>query len=831
MSVVNKSDFIAHKRKDDNVSQPLTTHLSEVGELCAGLAAKIGMADHGELMGLLHDFGKFSQEFQAYIKSATDEFDRDDDEWVDAKALKGKIDHSTAGAQYLWRKLQESQLKTTSGVEDLCAQILCFCIVSHHSGLIDCLTPEGDLRFFDRIKKDGKKTHVQECMQNCKDEFLNKIDKLITPSLVRSFTLTLGGVVDQLQLGKNLAKTDAFKLGVFTRFLFSCLIDADRLNSAEFEYEQRKVQRLEQASYFNWDTAIARIESHLASLEPSQPIDHIRKNISDACKHRAQDKQGIYTLTVPTGGGKTLASLRYAIHHAKQHQLDRIIYIIPYTSIIEQNAKAAREVLHQDGDKYPWVLEHHSNLEPEKQTWHSKLVAENWDAPIVFTTMVQFLEVLFDGGTRSVRRMHQLANTVLIFDEIQTLPLNCVHMFCNALNFLTKSAGTTAVLCTATQPMLHKLKNADDGQLTLAENPEIIDDKYTLFDDLTRVEINNAIKIGGWEYAEIADQAMQYYSKLGSCLVIVNTKKCAKEIYQHCANQLGTDNTYHLSTGLYPAHRKALFDEIRQKLADGEPVLCISTQLIEAGVDVSFKAVIRSLAGLDSIAQAAGRCNRHGELKDAMDNKIKGRVDIVNIKHESLGMLTDIKAGQECTKRILEETASKDLLAPQTMEQYYQYYFLDPKQVDKMVHPYQNDSLLNMLANNTANPSSGWNEQKRLKQLPLLQQSFMSAAKAFKAIDAPTHSVIIEHKEGKTIVADLCRLAKEFEAKEYYQVLKRAQQYSVNVFPNVWEKLNEQGAIQETQPNEGVYFLRETYYSDDFGLSTEVVAAMEPQIC
>jgi CRISPR-associated helicase cas3 len=243
-------------------------------------------------------------------------------------------------------------------------------------------------------------------------------------------------------------------------FLFSCLIDADRINSSDFEREaQKEIRRLTEKP--DWQTAIDQLETKLAGFENRYPIDGIRRRISGDCLKRAVDFQGIYTLTVLTGGGKTLASLRYALHHAQKHNLDRIIYIIPYTSIIDQNAQAVREILGEN-----WVLEHHSNLEPEKQSWQDKLLSENWDKPIVFTTMVQFLDAWFGGCTRGARHIHPMTNSVLIFDEIQTLPIKCVHLFCNVLNWLTTFGKSTAVLCTATQPLLGELgvQNFPEGK-------------------------------------------------------------------------------------------------------------------------------------------------------------------------------------------------------------------------------------------------------------------------------------------------------------------------------------------------------------------------------
>ena len=222
--------------------------------------------------------------------------------------------------------------------------------------------------------------------------------------------------------------------------------------------------------------------------------------------------------------------------------------MIPFTSIVEQNADAVRALLEREDDEFPWVLEHHGNLDPESTSWHSKLVTENWDAPIVFTTMVQFLNTLFDGGTRGVRRMHQIANSVIIFDEIQTIPIICVHLFCNALNFFTQYTQTTAVLCTATQPLLDKLHVPENGQLEMAVNPELAPNKNQLYEDLRRVQIENKIRPGGWSIEEVTELAVNHYRSKGNCLVIVNTKEWARRLYSACAERAD------LSTGLSSEH-------------------------------------------------------------------------------------------------------------------------------------------------------------------------------------------------------------------------------------------------------------------------------------
>lgn len=819
--------FIAHIREKDRDKQLLATHLSEVAEIARELAAKVDLPMAGELIGLLHDFGKYSQEFQNYIGSATGLINPDEDDYVDSTGLKGKVDHSTAGAQWVYRQLIKiDNPNKPMGIGELCGQILAICIASHHSGMIDCLATDGTPKFSLRMTKDNLKTHIDECLEKVDKNIIGRVNDLAGKELVKQLMGKLKTIIDFSTYPEN-EKINAFKLGFLTRFLFSCLIDADRLNSAEFENPVRKIERLKNSEEINWFEPIRRLEEFLSLKEAKYPIDYLRKEISDNCKKRAIDSQGIYTLTVPTGGGKTYASLRYALHHAAHHKLDRVIYIIPYTSIIEQNAEAIRSVVEQEGDLKPWVLEHHSNLDPENQTWRSKLVSENWDSPVVLTTMVQFLETLFSGGTRGVRRLHQLANSVLIFDEIQTLPINCTHLFCNALNFLTQYTKTTAVLCTATQPLLNNLKHVHKGQLNIPVENELVLDKHKLFDDLKRVNIINKCKVSGWNQDEITQLALSEFREKGSCLIIVNTKAWAQTLYTACESHLDKESIFHLSTSQYPAHRKELLNKIRYRLDNQLPVLCFSTQLIEAGVDVDFASVVRFLAGLDSIAQAAGRCNRNGKSPIAT-------VTVINPDKETIDILKDIKVGQEKSLRVFNEVKDTDILSPDKMELYFKYYFYD--RADEMDYPLKDknsarsDNLVNLLSENPNN--IGRNRYaSRGQKLPLLAQSFMEAGKAFKAIDAPTQAVIIRHGAGKELVNQLCEVAKEFDAKTYYGLLKQAQKYSVNVFPNVWNKLKDQQAIFETQEGEGIYYLDERYYSDAFGLSTEPVTVADFYNC
>ena len=840
-------DYIAHVRKADGQPQFLQTHLTETAEIAKLLAAKLDLDQAGELLGLMHDFGKYSRKFQKYIHDETSLFNPDlDDE--ESTPNGSKVDHSTAGAQWAYRELRK--FGAAQGIGELFGQMLGLCIASHHGeGLIDCLDGEGNPKWIERFNKTDELTHLVECERNADEVVQQKAYELAGENLIRSLLNAVKPILSNQTINNKIKE---FYLGCLTRFLFSCLIDADRINSSDFEREEQKeIRRL--AKKPDWQSAIDKLEAKLAGFEnrPAEeikPIDEIRRKISDDCLKRASDSQGIYTLTVPTGGGKTLASLRYALHHAQKHNLDRIIYIIPYTSIIDQNAEEVRKIYcldlkEDDNGEFhscrecseceKWVLEHHSNLEPEKQSWQDKLLSENWDKPIVFTTMVQFLDAWFGGGTRGARHIHPMTNAVLIFDEIQTLPVKCVHLFCNVLNWLTAFGKSTAVLCTATQPLLGEsgLQNFPEGKresiaarglLKQSAHAEIMgtdEQREELYKKLSRVEIRFNEKSGGWNVDEAGAFLLEQFQTTPSCLFIVNTKKWAQELYQYCQRQnMPSESLFHLSTNQCAAHRKAIFDTIKARLKNKEPVICISTQLIEAGVDISMACVIRALSGLDSIAQAAGRCNRHGEKKG------KGQVWVLNLQEQDFTrILPDIQAGKTHAERVFRDFAGQDILQPEAMKRYFEYYFY--QRSDEMLYSVKNSatgSLLDWLSDNKNNPGSNINN-RRTGKIQLLMQSFKSAGRAFQAIDAPTHAVIVPYGEGAELIAKLCG---EWDPKEMYDAKKKAQRYSVNVFPNVWGKLQKENALYETIEGSGIYYLNERYYNDEFGLSLDETSEM-----
>ncbi|HAJ57044.1 MAG TPA: CRISPR-associated helicase/endonuclease Cas3 [Candidatus Omnitrophica bacterium] len=819
------TDYIAHRREKDGEIHGLSYHLEAVSKKTGEFASKVGLKEQGEIIGLLHDIGKASHEFKQYIKSAVGLIKPDEDDYVDVAGLKGKVDHSTAGAQVIYRNIVGKGL---AGV--FVSQVLSLCLASHHSGLIDCITPEGIDTYSKRMRKREDKSHADEVIEKLSNEAKERI---IGQLQSNCFLQNLTDRFRALKSAADSPETCTFKCGLLIRFLFSCLLDADRLSTADFEEPDLKKLR-HYGNYVDWKVLISRLNKKLEDFD-SKGINAIRQKISQACYDFA-DKlvrpNGLYQLTVPTGGGKTLASLRFALHHAGKYKLDRIIYVLPYTTIIDQNAEEMRKVLEEKDKKGVYlnrvVLEHHSNLMPNRETVRQKVLSENWDAPIVLTTNVQVLEALFGSGTRGARRLHQLANAVIIFDEVQILPVKCMQLFNVAINFLINNCGSTVVLCTATQPFLDKIEPKSRSLYITAEQ-QMVSDAKQLFNDLKRVEVKDKTKVGGWSDDEIRELAWQKVIESGSVLVVVNTKTSARKIYQQCT-QIDNVKTYHLSTHMCPVHRLDVLNQVKKCLdpKDPKPVICVSTQLIEAGVDISFGSVIRFLAGLDSIAQAAGRCNRHRE------RLAPGEVLIINPTEENINRLEDIRIGKEKTERLLGEFKDNpeifghNIISPEAMDRYYQYYFYQraremnyPVTENSPVH--RADNLFNLLSANKMSVDEYVRINNKAPEIPL-RQAFMSAAKSFDVIESVARGIVVPYgKEGNDLISKLCSVV---EIDKQYKLHRRAQLYSVNIFPNILEKLQKQGAIHEAQIGSGILYLDDRYYSDEFGLSESPVKNM-----
>ena len=828
----SRKTYVAHIRGQHGTAsfhvQTLKSHLYNVAALAENFAGKAGLPLAGRIIGLLHDFGKYSDAFQRYILSAAGCIKPDDPDYIDPIANKGKINHAFAGGQYIWRYLiNKSNVQCMS-------QMLAICIISHHSSLKDCIDPnKRDVFANDYMVRSEDKTHHDQCVRDCDPSLAAEIAGLLSKPLALQVLGVLDGLHKRVE-GKCPVGSDRqdildnensrdFQQGLLARFLLSCLLDADRTDSAEFEDPQLRRQR-EEAPRRPWDVLAPRLEAALAAKAPRHPIDYLRRDIADHCARRALDEQGLFTLTVPTGGGKTLASLRFALLHAQKHKLDRVIYVIPYTSIIDQNAAVARQILEEGETPGSMVLEHHSNFLPDADTDDEGAVkrwgklAENWDAPVVFTTMVQFLESLFGSGTRHARRMHNLARSVIVFDEVQTVPVRCLRLFCNAVEFLVGQCGASAMLCTATQPRLGDLPRPLLGSLNLGPEREIMPDVSGLFRELRRTDfIDHCSKRLSVE--AVAELAQDELDGSGSCLVVCNTKKMAETLYALCPEGEGL-RRYYLSTNLCPAHRMAKLEAMRADLDAGRPVLCVSTQLIECGVDISLRSVIRLAAGLDSILQAAGRCNRHGEGE-------RGRVHValVDGDTENLDCLRDIKDGRDVFLDAVRlnhakalEDSDYDLTQPLLTEAYFKHFYHRKADVMSYACPEHGSTLLDML---------GSNKSVTEKSLaPLLGQSFATAAKHFKAIDSAATSILVPYGEGARIIADLCSTDMLWNKRE---LLRKAQRYSVNIFPNIARRLHAAEALYPVQDS-GIYALKENFYCNEMGVVEQPLASLKPSI-
>ena len=770
--------------------QSVEEHLRNVSMLSKEYSSKISLEATGELIGILHDMGKGTDVFNSYIHYCS--LNPKD------KSLRGSINHSTAGAKLIYDKFYN----TTDQYEKLTAQLISLAICSHHGGLIDCLDLEGRERFTDKMHT-SREIHYDEALLNFKDYFdMDRIDELFYKSK-EEMKIVLGKINSIDSSGVF----GRFSIGVLEKYLFSCVVDADRYD-ASMEGPGLK-QQIDRTPL--WNELSDTIEEKISKYQKSSKIDKLRNEVSISCKRFAHRDTGIYQLSVPTGGGKTLSSLRYAIEHAKKFNKDRIFYIIPFTTILDQNAKEIKDILGREDI----ILEHHSNLVVDNEQEDYKLLTERWDSPIILTTMVQFLNTLFSGGTQGVRRMHNLANSVIVFDEIQAIPIKCINMFNSAINFLSYICNSTIVLCTATQPLL----STTQMPLKLSEYVNMIPDIQKGFKEIKRVNLVDSRIVGGYSTVSLKNFIIDKIGKLESVLVILNTKNSAKDLFKELKEEncnLSKEKQYcifHLSTNMCPSHRMKILKQIKDKLGK-QKLICISTQLIEAGVNISFECVVRSLAGLDNIAQAAGRCNRHGE-------RTCSDVYIVNVEEENVDKLTDIKEGQDCARRVLEEFRKdpnefdNDLLSSKTMDRYYEYYYYTRRGEMNytLKKPNSDKSMYDLLSLNTpgVNAFKGRND---LNTSLMLRQAFKTAGDCFEVIDQTTTGVIVPYEKGKENITNINGECSLSELKLY---LKEAQQYSVNLFDIDIRKLDDAGGIVQLK-NGGVFALKDGFYSGELGV-------------
>ncbi|TDL55572.1 CRISPR-associated helicase Cas3' [Paenibacillus dendritiformis] len=819
-------ESIAHIRVSDKKVQTVERHLLEVKTLAEEYGKKLNVPHVTGLAGMLHDMGKYTEKFRTYILAAVN--------GAEDRLRRGDVDHSTAGGRLLYDRFHAD---AKAPYKAILAEVVGNAIISHHSYLHDFLDPDLESPYFRRVA--------------CKklEEFDQSVEAFFTHVMseqdFQQYVKQAATEVEQF-LAREPAKSMELKLMFLTKFVFSALIDADRTNTRWFEMGEPDEPEQNVMALFEgyYDKLMAQLRSFDENKDADTPIARLRGEMSEQCERFAAQPSSIYALSIPTGGGKTLASLRYALKHALTFGKQRIIYVVPFTTIIEQNAATVRTILQDDAN----ILEHHSNVieveveeDDEEQDGlaltarqKANLAKDNWDAPIIFTTMVQFLNVFFAHGSRNIRRLHNLCDAVIIFDEVQKVPTHCISLFNQALNFLKDYGGSSIVLCTATQPALQFVEQ----KLDIGTDAEMIQDINRVIDAFKRVELVDQATDKAWGTEDLADFVRATVQEAGNMLVILNTKSVVKALYERLQamqeqRQFGSDGKirlYHLSTSMCPAHRFAILDKVRAHLKQKEKVICVSTQLIEAGVDVSFNCVVRSLAGLDSIAQAAGRCNRHG--KDEMRN-----VYIIDHAEEILKHLKEIQVGKELTRAMLVDRKRDPavhgghLLSRQAMEFYFQKFYMRLEADLNNFVPKLRKNMTDLLYAGRYETDSYFQAYHKKKEeekakdtwLPLvLANSYGTAAKYFHVIDDYTRAVIVPYGGGTEVIADLNGSG---TIDDLTRLLKRAQQFTVNLYEHDLRQLDRSGGL-ETCLDGKVLVLKEGAYSEHFGVDLSSDSAM-----
>jgi CRISPR-associated endonuclease/helicase Cas3 len=748
---------IAHLR-EDGTEELVETHLMEVASLAAKFSKEYGAEQSGRALGLIHDIGKFSSEFQRRI--------RDDGP---------KVDHSTAGAYEL--------------VKDD-ASWLAYCAAGHHGGLLDWRSPTSDATLYSRLRKAalGK---IPDYHSHASNIVLHELPSLA--SLQSELLNKAQNCPKQTVHGINESLQRSFTVSFFIRMCFSSLVDADFLCTEEFMQGRPR----EAVPTDDIQALRDRFERKVQSFYPPKGmLNELRCGVSDDCRNAGITMEpGVFSLTVPTGGGKTLASLRFALQHACHNSMNRIIFAEPYTAIIEQTSAKFREYL--DSGSTENILEHHSNfnfdaLDDDPLRKNLRLASENWDMPIVVTTNVQLFESLYASGTSRCRKLHNIANSVIILDEAQAIPLENVDACIRVLVELVNNYHCSIVLCTATQPAFDE-QFAQYG-LTVKE---IAKNRDELFVSLGRVTYKNLGCLSD-------DSLMSRLSTTEQVLCVVNSRAQAKNIANGLMGRCGQESVFHLSTLMYPVHRQRMLKRINERLSTGLPCRVVSTSLIEAGVDLDFPVVYRSLAGLDSIVQAAGRCNREGKRPSKSSLVYVFTSGANPDTGQPYRLPEDVKKRAGITSSTV--SVSKDASVEYGSLENIRRYFLNLESIYRSALHYERNALEDLSVG--INTKNNFGPNGNAAACCAIQ--FDSAEKDFKFIDDKSTSVIVPDDD---IEDEVFRVKNGIASRGD---LRRISRYSVSVYQHTLETLVQTGRVEQSN---GAYILSSMqWYSDKTGL-------------
>ena len=786
-------EYPAHIRKVDGKKyiQTVEEHCHGVAEIAAELLRDIGLGKTAYLGGMVHDLGKFSENFKNYIEKAAN----------GEKVQRGSVNHTFAGVRFLLEKHSDEQL---SGFSDIILEILAYAVGAHH-GLFDCVDDNNNNGFTKRIQKEGIDylNAAQEFLKICCSE--QDIEDLLKQSEKEFFPVF--NEIEKLadNADAKIQNTQiTFYIGFLARLILSAIIEADRSDTSQFMngYSEKTVKNISEI----WINCIKNVEQKLSTMPLDKPINKTRAQISALCAEAGNLESGIYRLNLPTGAGKTLTSLRYALHHALAHNKKRIIFTMPLLSIIEQNAG----IIHDYIGNEELILEHHSNIvetDENDELDKRELLVESWDVPIIITTMVQLLNTLFAGKTANIRRMQALCNSIIVIDEVQTVPDKMLSLFNLALNFLAKICNATIILCSATQPCFEKtmypLDKSVKDLITLTKEQETV---------FKRVRLEYK---GEMDCEELADFAAGILEENNSLLLVCNTKNEAAVMFNLLCSKIKDVKAFHISAGMCTAHRKETIKEMQEALENKQQkVLCVSTQVIEAGVDVSFARVIRLLAGMDNIVQATGRENRNREF----DGLAPGY--IVRLKGVVLKGLSEIEAAKNAAANLLVKYKNSpkiydnDLMSEKAINEYYECLYGN---VNDGYHDFYiesvRDSILNLMSCNGNVDSEKIPEYNKY----FMHQALKTAGGLFTVFDESSIDIIVPYDRGTEIIQKIFAVGdKDYEKLK--AILKEAKLYTVSLFKYQKIKLEEQGALIFVS-SAGVYILQDGYYDELTGLN------------
>lgn len=765
------------------------------------------LKDASYLAGILHDMGKYTEDFKTYISKAA----------AGEEEVRGSVNHTFAGTRYVLENWHDPSVQTN---ENLASELIAYAIGSHH-GAFDCIGGDGQDGYNHRRTLTGinyeeaKNNFLINCYN--KDQLDQAFEKSVS-NIEEVLDICLSLVQREPDIEKNNAnevkRRALFYISLVARVLSSTVIDGDRRDTTEF-MQQRSCPLPDDDLTETWEKALVHLENEIAEFTMDTPINRARQEISDRCKSVANINCGIYRLYVPTGGGKTLASLRFALTSAMKTKKKKIIFAVPLLSILEQNAQVIREFVGDDSI----ITEHHSNIVQENQSIdeinYNELMIDTWDSPIIITTLVQLLNTLFSGKSSCVRRMSALSDSIIIIDEVQSVPIKLLSLFNLALNFLAYVMGCTIVLCSATQPQFDALPY----KMIYADEADLLPYDKELFKVFERTQVIDKRTKKGYTIDELSDFAVECAQQQKSSLLICNTKRQAKEAFQHLKQNWDLE-LFHLSTNMCVAHRKNILAEIEHALKDNKQIICVSTQLVEAGVDFSFGCVIRVFAGLDNVVQASGRCNRHGEYGKNCP------VYIVNIKGEKLTFLKDIAEAQTSADWVLENFASSpekyenNLISSLALEDYYHRLYSDkndddtfftvPKSIAK-----QDTSILLMLSDNR-----DFYQFYEGKTEYVLRQAFKTAGNSFKVFEENTQDILVPYGEGESLIADLASSRSEHDINFRVETLRKLKPYFVSVWEHERKKLEQENGLYCLY-DESILVLQPGFYSKETGFQTE----------